>query len=235
VGPCDLAEVCNGSDVTCPPDVLQPAGTFCGPAGSACGSPERCDGSTGLCPPSLVPPSCPCSSPAPISAQTAKLTIRNLNVVGRSKLSLKGVLSGLPPTPPIDPVSKGLRLLIEGANDTGSTFDVTIPPGAYSPTTGIGWRENITATHFEYRNPAGVQGITKVRLHLVHGLVKFSALGKNTGFNGGYPVDPSQLPLSALVVFDTPDGSNGQCAIATFPGPAPNPSCTATPAVIRCK
>jgi hypothetical protein len=188
-----------------------------------------------MCPSGGSSPTCPCTSPAPVAAAKAKLTIRGINLVGNSRISLKGVLTGLPATPPLDPVTNGLRLLIEGANDTGSILDVSIPAGAFSTGTGTGWHENTSATNFGYVNPAGVQGIEKVKLRLAQGIVKFTVLGKGGTFNGGYSLDPSQLPLSALIVLDTPDGSNGQCGIASFPGPAPSPACTATPAIIRCK
>src|SRR5579885_3592940 len=76
-----------------------------------------------------------------IIAPKAKLVLKGFNrPPGQDRLVFKGVVSGLPTTPPLDPVTSGIRLLIEGANGTGNVLDVTVPPGAFSSTTGTGWK-----------------------------------------------------------------------------------------------
>lgn len=49
-GECDFAEVCDGTSSECPGDIVQPADTACGDAGSGpCDLPDRCDGVSGVC------------------------------------------------------------------------------------------------------------------------------------------------------------------------------------------
>ena len=48
VGPCDVAEQCNGG-TSCPPDGFQ-SGTTCGPAAGPCDVAETCDGTSADCP-----------------------------------------------------------------------------------------------------------------------------------------------------------------------------------------
>ncbi len=235
-GPCDLPETCDGTSVGCPPDALAPAGTLCGTPAASCAPTDHCDGTSIACPPvsSAAGAFCPCLSPPPAAATKAKLVLKGFNrPPGQDRLVFKGVVSGLPTTPPLDPVASGIRLLIEGANGTGNVLDVTVPPGAFSPTTGTGWKGNAGGTNFSYRNPAGIDGITKVRLRVepnAPGLLKFAVVGKNGVINAGYPIAPAQLPLTAILVLDTPIGANGQCGQASFAGSA----CRANLAVVRC-
>jgi hypothetical protein len=43
-GPCDVAELCDGVSLDCPPDAVAPAGT-------QCGLNRFCDGTSVICPP----------------------------------------------------------------------------------------------------------------------------------------------------------------------------------------
>jgi hypothetical protein len=124
--------------------------------------------------------------------------------------------------------------LVEGANGTGNVLDVTVPAGGFSPTTGTGWKQNVGGTNFLYRNPTGIQGITKVHLRLdrnAPGALKFTIVGKNGVINGGYPLATAQLPLTALLVLDAPSGANGQCGQASFGDSA----CRASPGAVLCE
>ncbi|HLK13067.1 MAG TPA: hypothetical protein VKW76_16950 [Candidatus Binatia bacterium] len=241
---CDAAEYCDGVSNDCPPDAMQPAGTICRAPDSACDTAERCDGVDSGCPSDpdgggASDAVCPCTSPAPQIAPKAKLEIKGMNLPpGHDRLTFVGVATGLPTSSPIDPVSTGLRVLIDGTPTTGNVLDVTVPPGAFDSATGVGWKANTSASNFLYLDPAGLQGITKVHLRLrreTPGEVKFVVVAKNATFNAGFPIAPAQLPLTGLLVLDPPLGANGQCAEATFPGPAPAPSCTASTASVRCK
>lgn len=57
-GPCDLVEVCNGVNFTCPPNLFKPATAICRDVipGSQCDVPERCTGTAPGCPPDLAAP-----------------------------------------------------------------------------------------------------------------------------------------------------------------------------------
>jgi hypothetical protein len=50
VGPCDVAETCNGTSIGCPPDALAPSGTVCRPVAGTCDVAETCNGSAVACP-----------------------------------------------------------------------------------------------------------------------------------------------------------------------------------------
>ena len=59
-GPCDVAEMCNGSDAQCPDDQLEPAGTACREAKGACDATDTCDGSSAECKNIVVPDGSTC-------------------------------------------------------------------------------------------------------------------------------------------------------------------------------
>ena len=61
----DVAEVCDGSSVSCPADAYASAGTECRAAGGACDVAETCDGATTACPSDvLVAPGAVCRAEA---------------------------------------------------------------------------------------------------------------------------------------------------------------------------
>jgi hypothetical protein len=63
-GLCDLAESCDGSNPTCPADVIRGVGEVCRPDQGECDSQEICDGVTVNCPPDITTPDgTPCGSP----------------------------------------------------------------------------------------------------------------------------------------------------------------------------
>ena len=49
-GPCNLAERCDGANLTCPPDALRPATYECRPAAGPCDVAETCTGRSADCP-----------------------------------------------------------------------------------------------------------------------------------------------------------------------------------------
>jgi len=49
-GPCDAAEACNGTLLTCPTDTFAPAGSLCRSAAGTCDRPENCTGTSAVCP-----------------------------------------------------------------------------------------------------------------------------------------------------------------------------------------
>lgn len=55
-GACDVAEVCDGTDVACPGDVMQPLGHVCRAASGACDVAEICNGVGPTCPNDAVAP-----------------------------------------------------------------------------------------------------------------------------------------------------------------------------------
>jgi hypothetical protein len=250
-GPCDIAEVCNGTANDCPADTVAPAGTPCGAAASACAEPPRCDGSDVTCPSSPMGAFCPCTASPPTPARHAKLRLRGLNQAGHvNRVVFGGYLLPVrcephcPPIPPtaFDPVVHGIRFLVNGADGTGNLLDVTIPGGP-------GWRVDVVGNQWEYRNPQGVQGITKVFLrnnNETPGFMLFRIVGKGVTFNDGVPLVPSQyepsaLPLSAMLVLAPPAGVSPlsgdpyTCGEATYPGPFGRGCTRVSPYEIVCQ
>jgi hypothetical protein len=143
----------------------------------------------------------------------------------------------MPFAPPLDPTSKGVRLVIE--DSIGAILlDAMVPGGAYDVDTRVGWKVNRTVTSWTYRNPAGhPEGITLVGVKTVRskpGLVKLHV----KGMRALYPVDMGGLPLAATLVLDPPAAQTGQCMVATWAATPPTrPSCTATATggTIKCR
>jgi hypothetical protein len=125
---------------------------------------------------------------------------------GDDKLTFAGDMTlPVPYNPPLNPVSKGVRILLADASDN-ILLDATVPGGAYDPVTGTGW--STSASSWRYRSRTGVQGIVKVLLKPnASGLFKFIVGGKN----GSYGVPANALPLHATLVIDSPTAMTGQC------------------------
>jgi hypothetical protein len=152
---------------------------------------------------------------------------------GDDRLSLKGsVALPHPFNPPLNPHLTGVRLIISGSG--GDVMDVTIPGGAYDTSSGVGWKA--TSNHWTYRNkttapPGGIAKLVLTdRSASTAGLIKVRA----TGRAGSYPVAPADLPLSWQIVLNPPAAN---CGRASFPGPAPAPSCAFNGAAtaVTCK
>jgi len=112
--------------------------------------------------------------------------------------------------PALDPGSRGARVLLEGT--AGVLLDVTIPGGAFDPTTHTGWRANTAGTAWTYKSPTASSGFARLQVKTVPTqarVVRFAVAGKN----GSYPVAPSDLPLRATMVLDA---LSGECGEASF-------------------
>jgi len=203
----DLDLVCDGQD-NCP-TVFNPGQQD----GDGDGLGDACD---------------PCTNGAPVVAP--RLTLSRLATApGDDRLAFSGSFTvPVPFDPPLDPVANGLRLLIQKASG-GAVADVTVAPGGYDGTSG--WTANTSG--WRYRSRAG-SGIVKVKLTLSRstpGGLRFTL----KGVNGSWPATPADLPLRATLVLDTPNATTGQCGEATFPGPSPTCSFTASGSTLRCR
>src|SRR2546422_10691326 len=63
-GPCDVAEMCDGTSTACPEDAKQPAGTECRAAAGDCDVAATCDGSGDVCPANTFKPATTTCRPA---------------------------------------------------------------------------------------------------------------------------------------------------------------------------
>src|SRR5262249_1146023 len=138
-----------------------------------------------------------------------------LSPLGDDKLSIKGQ-AVVPTTPTLDPLGRGVRVLLSGATGT-MLLDATIPGGAYDSLTKTGWKVNAVHTSWTYKSPGtGTDGIDKVGVKVdpnVPGAIKFGVKGKN----GSYPLAAIDLPVTATLVLDVPTAIGGQCVEERFP------------------
>jgi hypothetical protein len=169
---------------------------------------------------------CACTGGA---IEKARVTIGNLATpAGDDTLAIKGVMT-VPASPAVDPVTTGMRILVR--DGAGTVLNATIPGGAFDALHQAGWKVTKSGA-FTYQSALGLLGIRKVALKPSSkkpGQVRFAVAAKN----GSYPADPAQLPLSAFVALAS---DAGQCGLATFPGPAPEPHCAydATRGKLKC-
>ncbi len=239
-GACDVAESCDGVSGVCPTDL-----------GGADGDGDGTCDATDVCPLVADPgqadgdgdqigDACdPCNNIVPTTQVKTQLSIlKLLTPPGDDRLKFKGSFASVPTSPTINPVTKGVRVVVTDA--VGNTVvDATIPAGAYNASQKAGWKANGAGTSWVYKNSGTiiplVNGINKVSLkkQKTVGLYKFTVGGKN----GSYGFSTANLPLTGTLVIDAPLATTGQCGEALFPGPAPFPRCTLTAGgnTVKCK
>ena len=115
----------------------------------------------------------------------------------------------VPPTPPIDAASKGIRLVMTNFYEV--PLDATVPGGS-------GW-EGDSGGGWVHHDPTGVNGgITRVVLREISatpGVLDFVIKGKRARF----PDLTGVLPVKVSVVIDSPTAVTGQCG-ETYARPA---------------
>lgn len=160
--------------------------------------------------PECVAP-CVCLDPAQI--MTSKLTVGHLGPpAGDETLTFKGT-AAISAAPPFDPVSSGIRLVLQDAS--GATIaDVTLPPGAYDAVTRAGWSATSTTWRFRNRGAAAATGgVHKVTLkRLPAGQLAFRVSARA----GSFPVTAGSLPLRAWLVVAAPLDASDRCALISY-------------------
>jgi hypothetical protein len=235
-GTCDLDETCTGSGATCPADTGLPDTD----SDAVCDALDNCDvianpSQTNADADALGDACDPCTNLVPTGQEKVKLTLTKLLAPANDdKLTFKGFFTSVPGTPTIDPVTKGLRVLI--TESTGATpVDVTIPGGAYDAGTKTGWRVNGSGTAWTYKGPGTTtNGLQKAQLKTIPstpGKYKFSVKGKN----GSYPINAANLPLVGTIVIDVPFASSGQCGEASFTTPPASCLSASGGKTVKCK
>jgi hypothetical protein len=148
----------------------------------------------------------PCTNVVPVFATKQRLRLtKQLTPTGDEGLVFKGLLSALPTSPTINPAVNGVRILVN--DSTGATVADVVIPG------GTGWKVNAKGTRWRFSNPAGVDGIVKIRMSLkgsVPGAVRFAVRGRN----GSFTANQTNLPLKGTFVIDQPLATTGQCGEA---------------------
>jgi cysteine-rich repeat protein len=234
--PCDDGNACTVAD-RCDGGTCSGGSASCGDGVVQAGCAEECDdgagnGTDGCCSATcgvvdtdgdgLCDRDDPCTGGAPLMSPRAAIG-RLSTPPGDDTLSFRATAT-LPaqPSPPLDPVANGVRLLVR--DQARTLVDATIPGGAYAGTAG--WVASSSGTKWTYRNRSTAPGtITRVlvQLDVKHpGLVRFQAKARA----GSYGLTPADLPLGATVVLDPPSATTGECGEVTFTGPAPAPACS---------
>jgi parallel beta-helix repeat protein len=187
-------------------------------------------------PPPVALPPCPIACARPAAVAKPWLVVARLDTPpGDDTLTVRGdVVLAHPFAPPLDPVAVGVGILVTEATG-GHILDVLVPGGAFDRATQVGWKAAPTRGTWKYANrsadpPGAVTAVTVKDLSKnTPGLVRVGVKARR----GAFAVDPTRLPLTALVVLDPPTAETGQCGKAAFPGPMP--TCTADARAVRCR
>ena len=239
-GVCDVAEQCTGSTGFCPVDAA-PADRD---GDGVCDAADDCptvanadqidtdgDGKGDACD--------PCNNVVPVYVVKPAVTVSRMTAqVGEDHLRFAGDMTfPYPFAPALDPVQKGIRLVIDDAR--GETLlDATIPGGAFDRSHKAGWKTAKTRTRWTYVNTGTAtpmtDGISKIvvkdRSRQSPGRISLLVIGTR----GDYGQLNTRFPATATVIFDTPAATTGQCAEASFPNP-PVCSYTRNHTMITCK
>lgn len=211
------ADVCT----TCQQCTCAPLPLLCGD-GNVCGA-EECEDS-GDCGSGQVCAGCQCVTP-PVC--NSGITIERPRLRMRASpffLRFKGQAVIPKPWSGIDPVSNGLRIVIDAITGAGG-IDVVVPGGAL-------WTVNGAATRWTYRDPAGsAGGITRIvvldRSNVQPGLVRWVVKG-----DGAIASLPDVDAVRSAVVL----GDTDECALLAWNGPGDErPRCDGDATTLRCR
>lgn len=201
VGPCDLAEACDGSSPSCPPD----------------GGVPDSDGDT-LC--DTIDPCTNVGGGRDLTIKP-KVTVGKIDTdptPGNDSVSVGGefVLPASTSFAALDPQTDGARVMVVTATGV-PRIDVTLPGGVYAGNGTRGWTLNGPGTKWTFQDKTGApgNGIVKVviqdRSARAPRQVKLLVKGKN----GAYPVVSGDEPVTAIVVLGG-QAAAGECGETAF-------------------
>jgi hypothetical protein len=211
---CDPEEVCDGTSGDCPADVDADADDD-----------MVCDGDD-LCPLDADPfqddadgdgrgDACdPCNNIVPVFASSARLRVRKIQTPpGDDILNFKGWMD-VPTEPTIDPVTKGVRIIVESNQPSAAPVLDAMVPG------GEGWKANKKGDRWRFRATDNPDGVVKVKMKLGRKRPGLRFLVKVKG--GDLPIGDEDLPLKGTFIVDAPQAFTGQCGEAFFQSAAPD-------------
>ena len=221
---CDVAESCDGASAQCPADEVLPDGdadTVCDLVDNCATTPnpdqqdDDLDDEGNACD--------ACTNVATTAVKQTGIAIAKLHTPpGDDTLTINMTLESVPTSPAVDPLANGVRVILDNLDAPSTMLDATIPGGAYSKVSKLGWRVNRAGTSFTYKNASltPISGIVAVNVkRLASGRTKVTVRGKKSS----YVVPPSDNALKATVVLDPPTAETGQCGEASFLGCTRNP------------
>src|SRR5439155_178725 len=145
-GSCDPAGTCDGASATCPADT----GVMDMDGDGLCDNADNCknvanpgqedadgDGKGDACD--------PCNNIIPVYATSPRVTVTRITPPpGDDRFRFSGEIAlPYPYAPPLDPVTKGVRILLTTAGNR-DVIDATIPGGVFNPATKVGWTRNLS-------------------------------------------------------------------------------------------
>lgn len=225
--PCDPAEVCDGTNLTCPGAGVAPApaGTECRSSTAACDPAEVCDGSNVTCPDDVnacsATPACTDVDGNRTFTAKPKATLKlgNVNLEttpGNDAVKLSAGLD-LPPGKTfadLQPELHGARILLQSATGVVRA-DVVLGAGAFA--NGVGWKRSAKSIAYFDRTATPNNGIVKVGIKNLSaagpGHVKLKVLAKG----GTYPVIDADRPVKlTLVLGNQADADVGLCGETAY-------------------
>jgi parallel beta-helix repeat protein len=171
--------------------------------------------------PDPLPP-CPTTCTTGSAVESPRLVVKHLHTpAGDDTLAFRGELVlPYPFVPALDPSTVGVGIVVADASGA-RVVDVWIPGRPFDPIARVGWKTSRSGTTWTWDDrsadpPAGIAKVSVKDLSRKQpGRVRFKVRGKR----GTYPVDPAQLPLTAIFSLDPPTAETGQCGPASFPAP----------------
>lgn len=234
---CSL-DVCDGAGACAHP--AGNAGAVCDPASGACELDATCDGVSTVCPANPTLPDgdndgdcdaidvCTTLDPGQVFATKPKsrVVLSKINsdaLPGNDSLVISAFFA-LPPGrsfSELTPLADGVRVVLL-ADDGTQRLDATIPGGAYSTATKIGWKLSGNGKTWTYinRSASPANGISQVVINnkdttRTPRRVKVTVKGKK----GTYPVVAADSPVQAVVTLGDADAAEqglcGESAYAT--------------------
>jgi hypothetical protein len=229
-------DVCNGSGACTHP--AGNAGTVCDAAADSCELDATCDGVSTACPANVQLPdgdsdgdcdlvdACTRLDAGQVFATKPKsrLVLTKINsdaVPGNDGLVISASFALAPghSFAEVNPIADGVRVLLL-ADDGTVRLDATIPGGAYSTTTKVGWKlaGNGKTYRFVDKRPAPVGGINSLVINNKNTAktprsVKVTVKGKKST----YPVVTNDRPVQAIITLGDADAAeNGLCGESAY-------------------
>jgi len=215
--PCDVPETCTGTSVDCPADTGEPDTDADGTCDALDVCPAMSDPTQADSDGDGLGDACdPCTNVADNLLVNARLAFSKLSGQPQDdRVKLKAGLT-VDDTPTIDPLHKGLRVVVGGP--LGVVFDAIVPPGVFDTKSRAGWRDE-GAGRWTYRNGGDevprVAGIRRILLRQDPALtreLRIVVSGRGADFRAAV----GQPTLTVSVVIDSPFATTGQCGETSF-------------------